>query len=607
MSATPPATSAPPRRRPGPPGPRDDQAHHRPAHRRGPLAARHRDRQRGRRPIGRDLHTTVSAIQWVITGYLLSFAIVIPLSGWALARFGGRAVWMFSLTLFLAGSVASGAAWNIGSLIAFRVVQGIGGGLMVPLITTLLVQAAGRPDGAADERGQPADRRRPDLRAGGGGPDHQQHQLALDLLRERPDMPGRAGAGLAAAAVLPARAARAHRPGGLLLLPPALVALLYGLAEASTDRGFAHRRGAHPAGRRRRLLAAYCVHALRTSATPMVDLRLLRSRTFAGASTLLFLAGLSIYGAMLLLPLYFQQVRHDTALTAGLLMVPQGLGSIAPRTLAGSSPTGSVPGSSPGRDRAGRRRHDPVRPGRAAHQLLPARRGPGRPRRRARHRHDRGDGRAFGGLSRAQVPHASSATRILQFVGGSFGAAVLVAVILDRQAAAHAAAGTAGLATAYDTRSGGAPGSPPWPRCRRCCWPGGPSGRRPPAPRDRRSDAGADRADRRHSNRCFAGMSSGSARRQISSAASNSRLTGSVYSDGTGVPGQACPLPNTVHAITRVPPAPAREVRQGSTVRSRASLRARPGTRSIARHRAAVSSRESVRPRSSPLGPRCRE
>ena len=56
------------------------------------------------------------------------------------------------------------------------------------------------------------------------------------------------------------------------------------------------------------LLAAYCVHALRTSATPMVDLRLFRSRAFTGASSLLFLAGLSIYGAMLLLPLYFQEV-----------------------------------------------------------------------------------------------------------------------------------------------------------------------------------------------------------------------------------------------------------------------------------------------------------
>ena len=73
---------------------------------------------------------------------------VIPLSGWALARFGGRAAWLTALATFLAASVAAGAAWNIGSLIAFRVIQGIGGGLLVPVLTTLLVQAAGgRPLG----------------------------------------------------------------------------------------------------------------------------------------------------------------------------------------------------------------------------------------------------------------------------------------------------------------------------------------------------------------------------------------------------------------------------------------------------------------------------
>ena len=93
--------------------------------------------------IGGGLHTGVSSVQWVITSYLLAFAMVIPLSTWALARFGGRAVWMFSLTLFLAGSVACGAAWNIGSLIVFRVAQGAGAGMMAPLVTTLLVQAAG--------------------------------------------------------------------------------------------------------------------------------------------------------------------------------------------------------------------------------------------------------------------------------------------------------------------------------------------------------------------------------------------------------------------------------------------------------------------------------
>src|ERR1700733_10030613 len=87
--------------------------------------------------IGRGLHASVDTVQWVLTGYLLAFGMVVPLSGWALRRFGGRATWMFSLSLFLLGSALCGAAWNIGSLIAFRVIQGIGGGLMVPILLTL--------------------------------------------------------------------------------------------------------------------------------------------------------------------------------------------------------------------------------------------------------------------------------------------------------------------------------------------------------------------------------------------------------------------------------------------------------------------------------------
>ncbi len=402
--------------------------------------------------IGRDLHATVSSVQWVITGYLLSFAMVIPLSGWALARFGGRAVWLFSLGLFLLGSVACGAAWNIGSLIAFRVVQGIGGGLMVPLLTTLLVQAAG----------------------------HQQ----MGRLMSAVSLPivvvpifGPVVSGLIISNVswrwifyvnvpmclvglvlarpsLPSAPPPGGRPRidvvGLLLLPPALVALLYGLAEVSGDGGFGHSRVIISLSAGAVLLAAYVVHALRTSAVPLVDVRLFRSRAFTGAGSLLFLAGLSIYGAMLLLPLYYQEVRGDSALAAGLLMVPQGVGSLLPRTLAGRLT-----------DKIGPRLVVLVGIVLAAAGTIPFALA-------GLHTSDvllsaalvvRGAGLgtatiavmagAFQGLSRDQVPHASSMTRILQYLGGSFGAAVLVAVILDRQTAAHAAAGAAGLATAY--------------------------------------------------------------------------------------------------------------------------------------------------------------
>ncbi|MEO6085179.1 MAG: MFS transporter, partial [Umezawaea sp.] len=76
------------------------------------------------------------------------------------------------------------------------------------------------------------------------------------------------------------------------------------------------------------LLAAFTVHALRTARTPLIDVRLFRHRSFATSSALLFLARVSIFGAMFLMPLYYQQVRGHSALTAGLLMAPQGIGTV---------------------------------------------------------------------------------------------------------------------------------------------------------------------------------------------------------------------------------------------------------------------------------------
>jgi MFS family permease len=89
------------------------------------------------------LHTSVSTVQWVTTGYLLALGIAVPLSGWGQQRFGGKRLWMFALAVFGVGSIGSSLAWNIGSLIAWRVVQGAGGGIMLPLLTTLIMQAAG--------------------------------------------------------------------------------------------------------------------------------------------------------------------------------------------------------------------------------------------------------------------------------------------------------------------------------------------------------------------------------------------------------------------------------------------------------------------------------
>src|ERR671931_2940199 len=93
--------------------------------------------------LGREFGTSVSTIQWVMTAYLLAFASAIPLTGWASERFGAKRVWIASLLLFMAGSALAGTAWSIEALIAFRVVQGLGGGLLMPVGQTILAQAAG--------------------------------------------------------------------------------------------------------------------------------------------------------------------------------------------------------------------------------------------------------------------------------------------------------------------------------------------------------------------------------------------------------------------------------------------------------------------------------
>src|SRR5262249_53067791 len=88
-------------------------------------------------------HVGVAAVQWISTAYLLALAITVPITGWAGDRFGTRTVWLVALAVFAVGSVLAGLSWNLGSLIAFRVLQGVGAGLIQPVIQTMLVRAAG--------------------------------------------------------------------------------------------------------------------------------------------------------------------------------------------------------------------------------------------------------------------------------------------------------------------------------------------------------------------------------------------------------------------------------------------------------------------------------
>src|ERR1051325_10913156 len=73
--------------------------------------------------LSKDLHTSLDGIQWVVTGYMLGLAAVIPVTGWAAARFGAKRLYIVSLVLFTAGSALCGLAWSAETLIAARVLQ----------------------------------------------------------------------------------------------------------------------------------------------------------------------------------------------------------------------------------------------------------------------------------------------------------------------------------------------------------------------------------------------------------------------------------------------------------------------------------------------------
>lgn len=396
------------------------------------------------------LHAAVATIQWVSTGYLLALGVTVPLVAWAQARFGGKRLWLIGLAVFLAGSVLSSLAWNAPSLIAFRVLQGVGGGLLLPLMSTLVMQAAGgRVLGRTMALvGLPAVLG-PILGPVIGG-------VILHWLDWRwlfwVNVPFCVvGIALAWRLLSPDPPPSRARLDviGLLLLAPGIVGLLYGLSQVSKAGAFGRADVLVPVLAGAALVAAFALWSLRRAGRALVDVRLFRYRSVASSSAALFLSGAALYGAMLLLPLYWQQVRGATALTAGLLIVPQGIGTLLGRPLTGRYTDtlgartvalagfllvglATVPFALAG---AGTNRWllmgallvRGLGLGAVTIPLMTV---------------------AFIGLDRADIPHASILTRISQQIGGSFGTATL-AVILDG-AIRGLGGGTTATAQAFD-------------------------------------------------------------------------------------------------------------------------------------------------------------
>ncbi len=273
-------------------------------------------------------HAPLETIQWTATAYTLALAAVVPTAAWAMGRFGGRRTYLTALALFTLGSLLAACAWDVQSLIAFRALQGLGGGLLMPVGMAMVMRTAdparfgrvmavlGLPIVVGPALG-------PVL--GGWLIDAVDwHWIFLVNLPVG-----------AAALLLGLRLLRADPPAdraavpaldlpGLLMLSPGLALLLFGLARGTGHGGFGAPGALLPALLGAALVAGFVRRAL-TVRAPLIDLGLLRERAFAAGIGTLALFTCGYFGSMLLGPMYWQQVRGLSPTVAGLLGAPAGL------------------------------------------------------------------------------------------------------------------------------------------------------------------------------------------------------------------------------------------------------------------------------------------
>ena len=276
-----------------------------------------------------------STVAWTITAYTLALAAIIPATGWAADRFGTKRLYLIALALFTLGSVLCALAWNIEALIGFRVLQGLGGGMLMPLGMMIMTKAAGphRLGRLMAILGIPmllGPIMGPIL--GGWLIDaaswHWIFLINLPL-------------GLIAIAysfwALPRDTPHPTESFdfiGMALMSPGLALFLYGVSSIPEHGTVLDAKVLVPGLVGLALILAFVFWSFRP-AQPLLDLRLFRDRNLTVSTLVIFFFAGSFFGAMLLVPTYFQQVRGEDVLKAGLLVAPQGLGAMVTMPLAG--------------------------------------------------------------------------------------------------------------------------------------------------------------------------------------------------------------------------------------------------------------------------------
>jgi MFS transporter, DHA2 family, multidrug resistance protein len=281
--------------------------------------------------------STQAVVAWTITGYTLGQATVIPLAGWASDRFGTKRLFLGAVLWFTLASLLCSIASNINELIAFRVIQGLGGGMLVPLVLIILTREAGprRLGRLMAVLGIPM------LLGPMCGP-----VLGGWLIGAygwqwifRINLPLGAILLILAAVVFHkdrATPSEAFDFTGMALLSPGLATLLFGISSVPRRGTFTDVHVWIPALIGMTLMTAFVLHALYRAEHPLIDLRLFKNRVVTLANSSMFVFSVGFFGVVLVIPSYLQQLLHETPLQSGLQLIPQGLGAMLSMPLAGT-------------------------------------------------------------------------------------------------------------------------------------------------------------------------------------------------------------------------------------------------------------------------------
>lgn len=283
---------------------------------------------------------SLSTVGWVSTGYLTALTLTVPVTSWGLARFGARRLWFSGLGLFLAASLASGLAWNVGSLLVFRVLQGIGAGIVEPTVLVLLARGAG-PRRAGRVMGLMGIvwSLGPVLGPVIGG-------LIIEGLGWRSTFLVNLPIGLLAI-MMARRLVPKDKPSeidssaqldvlGVSLLGPGVAAGILALTQVGENGTATTWQVLLPLVLSATMLAAYSAYALRPgNQAPLIELRMFGNTSFSANVAIQGLVGAGTFSVLFSLPLYYQQVHGFDPFVSGLLVAPLGAGAALANPIAG--------------------------------------------------------------------------------------------------------------------------------------------------------------------------------------------------------------------------------------------------------------------------------